>query len=76
MAALDAQGSSRKERGIKEMRADRVIQRLCPNSYLWLYYNFSREYAREPVDMEDFIDGLSCIRAKQEIEEIYNGKSD
>lgn len=76
MAALEAQGSSRKERGIKEMRADRVLQRLCPNSYLWLYYNFSREYARPPVDLEDFLDGLSCIRAKQEIEEIYNGKSD
>lgn len=76
MAALEAQGSSRRESGIKEIRANRVLERLCPNSYLWLYYNFSREYARAPVDLEDFLDGLSCIRAKQEIEEIYNGKSD
>lgn len=76
MAALEAQGSSRRERGIKDIRADRVIERLCPNGYLWLYYNFSREYSRAPVDLEDFLDGLSCIRAKQEIEEIYNGKSD
>lgn len=76
MAALEAQGSSRTERGIKEMRAERVLQRLCPNNYLWLFYNFSREYARVPVDLEDFLDGLSCMRAKQEIEEIYNGKSD
>ena len=48
-----------------------VIERLCPNSYLWLYYTFSREYARPPVDLDDLLDGLSCIRAKTEIEEIY-----
>ena len=75
MAALNAQGSSRTERGIKEARADRVLERLCPNSYLWLFYNFSREYARVPVDLDDFLDGLSCMRAKQEIEEIYGERN-
>ena len=75
MAALEARRSSRTESGIKEMKANRVIERLCPNSYLWLYYNFTREYAREPVDLEDFLDGLSCIWAIQEIEGIY-GKPD
>jgi hypothetical protein len=51
-----------------------VINRYCPNGYLWLFYNFSSEYARSPVDLEDMLCGISCIRAKSEIEEIYNGR--
>ena len=53
------------------MKADRVIERLCPNSYLWIYYTFCREYARQPADLDDMLDGLACIRAKSEIEVIY-----
>jgi N6-adenosine-specific RNA methylase IME4 len=53
------------------MRAQRIIQRRCPNGYLWLYYQFTREYARKPDDLEDMLDGLSCLRAKTEIEELY-----
>jgi hypothetical protein len=48
-----------------------VVQRLSPNGYLWLYFNFCREYARPPADLDEMLDGLSCIRARQEIEEIY-----
>ena len=53
------------------MRAQRIIQRRCPNGYLWLYYQFTREYARKPDDLEEMLDGLSCLRAKTEIEELY-----
>ena len=53
------------------MKAQRAIERHCPNAYLWLYYNFCREYARQPADLDDMLDGLSCLRAKSEIEEIY-----
>jgi len=53
------------------MRAAMAVQRNCRNGYLWLYYNFCREYARQPADLEDLLDGLACIRAKKEIEEIY-----
>ena len=53
------------------MQADRALKRLCPNGYLWLYYNFNREYARKPDDLEDMLAGLSCLWARNEIEEIY-----
>jgi hypothetical protein len=56
------------------MKAQRVIERLCPNGYLWLFYTYCREYARQPVDLDDLVDGFACIRAKSEIEEIYNGQ--
>jgi hypothetical protein len=42
------------------------------NGFLWLYYNFSSEYKREPVDIDDMLDGLSFIRAKNEIQRIYS----
>ena len=53
------------------MKADRAVERLCPNGYLWIYYTFCHDYARKPADLEDMLDGLSCIRARTEIEEIY-----
>jgi len=53
------------------MRAQRAIERNCPNGYLWLFYTFCREYARQPTDLEDMLDGLACLRAKAEVEEIY-----
>lgn len=56
------------------MKADRAVERNCKNPYLWLFYNFCREYARTPADLEDLLDGLSCIRARTEIEEIYSAK--
>ena len=40
------------------MKADRIIARHCPNSYLWLFYSFTREYARVPVDMDDMLCGI------------------
>lgn len=36
-----------------------------------MFYCFSREYSRQPVDLDDMLDGLACIRARNEIEEIY-----
>ncbi len=39
--------------------------------YLWIYYSFNSEYGRQPVDLEDMLDGLSVERAKSEIERIY-----
>lgn len=50
------------------------MKRLCPNGYLWLYYDFNREYARKPDDLDDMLEGLSCLWARNEIEEVYNAK--
>ncbi len=53
------------------MKAQAIINRRCPNYYLWLYYSFTREYARKPDDLDDMLDGLICLWAKSEIEELY-----
>ena len=47
------------------------MKRLCPNGYLWLYYDFTREYARKPDDLDDMLEGLSCLWAREEIEVEY-----
>ena len=56
------------------MKAQRIIQRHCPNGYLWLYYQFTREYSRKPDDLDDMLDGLSCLRARSEIIEVMYAK--
>jgi hypothetical protein len=38
------------------------------SGYLYLYYQFLREYHREPVDFEDFFDGVNSFIARIEIE--------
>lgn len=46
---------------------------MCPNFYLWLYYQFCGEYKREPSDIDDMLDGLNCMWAIREMEKIYCG---
>lgn len=41
-----------------------------PNSFLWIYYTYLSEYKTRPVDLDDMLDGLRCIRAQSEIKEI------
>jgi hypothetical protein len=38
-----------------------------------MYYDFNREYSRMPIDLDDLLDGHTCIRANNEIKEIYLG---
>jgi hypothetical protein len=45
-----------------------------PNGYLWLFYTFNREYSRQPIDLDDLIDGLCCIWAKNDVMEIINNE--
>jgi hypothetical protein len=54
------------------MRIQRAIEKYMPNGYLWLFYTFNSEYSRQPVDLDDLIDGLSCIWAKNEAREIMH----
>ena len=56
---------------MKEIRSQNAIRRNCENGYLWLYYSFCKEYARQPADLDDLLDGLACTRARHEIEAIY-----
>lgn len=37
---------------------------------LWLYYQFMSEYKTRPADIDDMIAGLSCLWARNEIEEV------
>lgn len=37
---------------------------------MWFYYSYNSEYKRKPDDLEDLLDGLICIRAKNELERI------
>ena len=48
------------------------MKRLCPNGFLRLFYDFNREYSRMPIDLDDMLDGYSCMRAYSEIREIYS----
>ena len=43
-----------------------------PNSFLWLFYSFNAEYGRAPKDLDDFVDGLKCLRAKNKVQSIYS----
>ena len=56
---------------IREIRARNAIKRITGNTFLWLFYSFNSEYGRKPVDLDDLIDGLKCIRAKNKIQDIY-----
>lgn len=47
------------------------MDRRINNPILWHYYSYCREYGRQPVDIDDMLDGLICLWAKNEIEEIY-----
>lgn len=44
---------------------------MMPNFYLWLFYSFCDEYKRRPNDIDDMLDGLLCMWAKREMEEIF-----
>lgn len=39
-----------------------------------MFYSWNSEYSREPVDLDDFCDGLRVMRAKAKEKEIYNAK--
>lgn len=55
---------------MKAVRANNAVKRIVKNPFIWLFYNFCSEYARQPVDLDDLLDGLLCIRAKSEVEKI------
>jgi hypothetical protein len=55
---------------IKEIRAISIRKKIVPNVFIWLYYNFCAEYSRKPDDIDDLCLGLTCLRAKQKIQEL------
>ena len=71
-AAFDTSPGEGGNADIKGVRARNAVKRFMRNGFLWLYYNFCGEYARQPVDLDDMCDGLLCLRAKNRIQEIYN----
>ena len=43
-----------------------------PNVLIWHFYSFCKEYARQPVDIDDMLDGLVCMWARSEIGDVYS----
>lgn len=55
---------------MKEARAQRIMKKHCNNVFLWLYYDFCKEYARIPVSFDEMLTGIACKRARDEIQEM------
>lgn len=47
---------------------------MMKNVYLWHWYNFNKEYGRMPVDLDDFLDGLTAMIARDKIRGILMEK--
>lgn len=45
-----------------------MVQQRVGSTDLFLYYQYVREYARDPIDMDDFFDGIASLSARIEIE--------
>jgi hypothetical protein len=42
------------------------------NTGVFGYYNFLHEYCREPIDLDDYVDGLQVINVNNKIEAYIN----
>lgn len=49
-------------------RIRRIIAGSVGSADLFMYYQYIREYHRDPLDIEDFFDGISAMSARVEIE--------
>lgn len=56
---------------MKSARASRAVKRHMKSGTLWLFYSYCQEYKMRPLDLDDLVDGIRAIRAKNEIEKIY-----
>jgi len=73
-AAFTGSDSGESVADIKGIRASNAIKRAFPNRFLWLYYQYYSEFKRQPVDLDDLVDGLSFIGVKAEINKIYGAQ--
>ncbi|MBC6720307.1 hypothetical protein [Treponema sp. Marseille-Q4130] len=46
------------------------MKKHCDNVFLWLYYDFCKEYARIPMSFDEMLIGIACKRARDEIQEM------
>jgi hypothetical protein len=52
--------------------ANIIKKNMGSNTGVFGYYNFLHEYCREPIDLDDYVDGLQVINVNNKIEAYIN----
>lgn len=51
-----------------------IIERYCGSTWTYNYYSFLERYHRDPIDFDDYLDGIDVMMAKSKLEEYYMNK--